>query len=214
MQPGAEKVKIKYLLGKLTRGLMVEISHRTPTYGAEIKNAIEKGMEQAIAVEEYNKEDFELYYPLDETDLRGKTISIEPTPRPVGPKEYFIWNLPKDDLKEVVRLLLNDYDCLRSQNDFHSLFEGPDVQTKIKWNASKIDLLILLFDFLLSEEIVEIKRGKGYWKVLKYRLVDFDKNPLSGNFAKRLDKLNQTDASSSVVHSELEQIKSTLFRKS
>lgn len=215
IQSGEEKSAIKKILAKLARGFLAEIHHRSPTYGKEIKKAIAMGMEQAIDVEEYDRKDFERYLQLDYTDIEGKQISIETgKSSATQPKEYLKWNHEKADLRKLVHLLVEDYDCIKSINDFTTLFDNPDSTTKIKWNLKKIDLLILLFDYLYDNGIIEIKRGKGLWKVLVFRMMDFGKNPLPGKFAKRLDKLKVINLSESTAHKELEQIKSTLLRKS
>lgn len=182
-----EKKIIKSHLSKLARCILVEVQQKAPSYAEKIKEAISHGMRQAVLVEQYDMEDFENYLQLDYLDISQSKVSIVSIP---VNGEYLIWDHKKANLKNLIHLLKNDYDCLKSQNDFAALFNNPDNTTKIKWNRSKTDFLILLFSFLYERKYVEIKRGKGLWKVIKCRFVDFDKNSFDFDFTKRLHKLN------------------------
>jgi hypothetical protein len=146
-------------------------------------------MQQAVLIEEYDRRDFENYLQLDYLDISKRKVSVVIESET---KEYLTWNHKKANLKRLIHLLKNDYDCLKSQNDFSTLFDNPDNKTKIKWNGNKPDFLVLLFSLLYDKRYIEIKRGKGLWKIIKSRFVDFDKNFFGFDFPKKLNKLKTT----------------------
>lgn len=197
-----EKDAIKNHLVKVLRGILIEIHQKAPQFSVEIKMAISHGMQQAVFVEQYNKEDFEKYFQLDYIDISLSKVSI----KSIVPKPYLVWKHGKANLKELCHLLSNDYDCIKSQNDFETLFDNPDKTNIIKWNSTKADLLIFLFNRLYLDNLIEIKRGKGLWKILKIRFVDFDKNTFKVDFAKRLNKLKADLESNPLIIKELDEI--------
>jgi hypothetical protein len=198
-----EKKIIKSHLSKLARCILVEVQQKAPGYAEKIKEAIRNGMRQAVLVEQYDMEDFENYLRLDYLDISQSKVSVVSIQEN---GEYLNWNEKKANLKNLIHLLKNDYDCLKSQNDFAALFNSPDNTTKIKWNRNKTDFLILLFSLLYERKYIEIKRGKGLWKVVKCRFVDFDKNSFDFDFTKRLHKLNAGSPTKANMEKDLEAI--------
>jgi len=178
-----EKSALKGHLSKVVRGIMIEIHQRVPMHAREVQMAIEQGMEQAVFVERYDKGDFEQHLQLDYKDVSKARVSVEKG------SDYLVWHHQKANLNRLIYLLQNDYGCIKSGNDFKGLFDNPDGKGKIKWDNKKTDLLIILFRELYDRKWITLKRGKGLWKVIKNRIMDFDKNNLTMDFAKRLNKL-------------------------
>lgn len=197
-----EKKKVKYLLSKLGRIIQSEISQRTNKHPELIK-AIDEGLDQAVHTEQYDVSDFNQHFPTLDLNIKDSKISIENNkPR----KEYLEWNHDHADLNKCVELLTDEYFCIRSSNNFKSLFDDPYNQCILKCKPEKINLILLLFDRLWTDELIILKGGKGIWTLLEGRFRDFDNNPFPFKFAKRLNKIKSDVKSDSVIFRELQQI--------
>ena len=141
-----EKKIIKSNLSKLARCILVEVQQKAPAYAEKIKEAISNGMRQAVIVEQYDMEDFENYLQLDYLDISQSKITVVSISEN---REYLIWDDKKANLKNLIHLLKNDYDCIKSQNDFATLFNQPDNTTKIKWNRNKTEFLLRPIQFFV-----------------------------------------------------------------
>jgi hypothetical protein len=179
-----EKTQLKKLLVKIANGILFEIQQQSPGYADHVRKAIEQGLEQAVAIEGYDKKDFENYFQINYTDISTLTVTIT---KEAEFTEYFNWNHKKANLQKLISLLHKDYYCLRSKTEFESLFDSPQNKDLVRWDINKSDLLIVLIHQLYEADWIILKGGKGLWKIIKGRIVDFDKNPLEIDFAKRLN---------------------------
>lgn len=186
-----KKELLKKLLVKIARGIMLEIQQQAPSYVDQVRISIEHGLAQAVYVEGYNQKDFENYFQLNYTDISKTEITITtiPTPVIIEISEYLLWDHKKANINSFIYLLQNDYACIKSKAEFQSLFDQQTRKELVRWDGKQTDLLILLTNRLYELGYIQLKGGKGLWKLVLNRFVDFDKNPLDIEPAKRLSLL-------------------------
>jgi hypothetical protein len=202
-----EKEKIKTLLSKIGRIIQSEISHRSGNNKSEIGQSIAEGMEQAVHVEQYDESDYKQHFPTRDLNIKDSKITIENNK---ARKEYLEWNEKRAHLGKCIQLLTDEYFCIRSSNNFKNLFNDPYNLSVLKCKANKINLIILLFDRLWTDEIIILKGGKGIWSLLESRFRDFDNNTFPFKFAKRLSKIKSEFPPDAVIFKELEEIMATI----
>jgi hypothetical protein len=198
-----EKEKLKKLISKLAKAIILEIEQQSPSHAAPVKMAISQGLEQAIKLEGYDKKDFEAHLKIDYNDISKVQISVVASS---SITEYLLWDNQKANLKALIHLLLNDYDCIKSKAEFGSLFEQTQNKKNVRWSSKKTDFLILLINSLYKEGYIKIKNGKGIWKVIMSSFVDFDKNPFTFNPTKRLNILNNKESLKSPLAKDIREI--------
>lgn len=198
-----EKKKAKELLSKLGRIIHSEISQRTGMHHPEIRLAIEEGLDQAVHTEQYDKTDFEVYFPAADINIKGSKVTIT---KEKERKEYLLWDSTKANLAECARLIFTDYYYTRSINDFKLLFTDRFGQAILKCEPDKLDRLLLLFEKLRKEKIIQLKGGNAFWVHLKLRLVDKCKNPFDLDFRRKVSKLRLKSDTYTQIFSELNQI--------
>lgn len=198
-----EKKKAKQLLSKLGRIIHSEISQRTSKHHPEISQAIEEGLDQAIHTEQYDKTDFQIYFPSSDINIKGSKVTItEEKER----KEYLLWDSDKANLDECARLIFTDYYYTRSVNDFKSLFADRFGQSILKCDPDKLERILLLFERLRKEKFIQLKGGNAFWLHIKSRLVDKCKNPFDVDFRRKVSKLRSKSPTYAKILNELDQI--------
>lgn len=102
--------------------------------------------------------------------------------------------------------LMADYGYM-SPSNIKGFFEAEyQFGYRVQCPGEKRNHIALLFDRLITEEMLIVTGGKGHWKVLENCFVDESRNSLSNSFSKLLSKLRKEEDKKPAIFAEIEEI--------
>lgn len=177
-----EKEKVEYMVGELSKQVLVRVINRSKSPANEILKYITSGLKTACLINGWNYSElskimsFDLLHSIAATDSVKNLVEENPKKNGIC---FYAWNGEnEEDLKDLA-YNLKDRKTIKSTAEFRKLFAKHDGKLKVRFDSSHLDFVIVLFDELNTKGLIKPKGEKAkHFTPLKAYAIDFEKELL------------------------------------